>query len=86
MGLNKAFYEEQQPDITDEDVEYMLYMLEQSSYDIRQREFLFAQIKNETDPNELERLKQDLYNNNLGIHSAVNPNQKEINKHLKNFI
>lgn len=86
MGLNKAFYEEQQPDITDEDVEYMLYMLEQSSYDIRQREFLAGQIRSETDINELERIKQDLHNNSLGIHSAVNPGQKEINQHLKKFL
>lgn len=83
MGLNKAFYDEQQPELTDEDLDYMRHLLEQSTYDIRQREMLLGLINTETNVEELERIKQDLYNNSLGIHSAVNLSQAEINKHLK---
>jgi hypothetical protein len=86
MGLNKAFYEEQQPDITDEDVDYMMYLLDRSSYEGRNYEYLAYQIRTETDPEELERIKQSLHHNNAGIETINNPNQGDINKHLKRFI
>lgn len=86
MGLSKAFYEEQQPELTDEDLDYMRHLLEQSTFDQRQRKYILGQINTETDVEELERIREELWKNNLGIHSAVNPSQKELNYHLKKTI
>lgn len=86
MGLANAFNEEQQPEIGHEEADYLLYLLDHSSYDIRQREFIKLRIESETDPEEMERIKIDLMNNNLGIDGIVNPSQRDINHHLKRFI
>ena len=85
MGLSTAF-NESLPEFTDEDLDYLRYLLENSSYDFRQREYLLARINTETEVTELERIKQDLWNNNLGIEGLVNYNESDINKHLKKFI
>lgn len=86
MGLANAFSEEQDPEIGHEEIDYLIYLLDHSSYDIRQREFIKLRIESETDPEEMERIKLDLMNNNLGIDGIVNPSQRDINNHLKRFI
>jgi hypothetical protein len=85
MGLSTAF-NDSLPEFTDEDLDYLRHLLECSTYDIRQRKYLLAKINTETDIEELERIKQDLWNNNLGIDSAINPGQKEISRHLRKTI
>ena len=85
MGLSTAF-SESLPEFTDEDLDYLRTLLDESSYDMRQREYLLARINTETDVDELERIKQDLYHNNLGIEGRVNYNQSDINRHLRKFI
>jgi hypothetical protein len=82
MGLSTAF-NDSLPEFTDEDLDYLRHLLENSTYDIRQRKYILSRINTETDVVELDRIKQDLWNNNLGIHSAINPGQKEITKFIK---
>lgn len=86
MGINKALHESIQAELTDSDLDYIRYMLDQSTYDIRQRELLLGIINTETDVEELMRIKQNLYDNSLGIDGAINPSQKEVSRHIKKFL
>lgn len=70
-------------EVTDEQIEYLIKLLESSSYEEKQRAGLRNRIKSLKLLSEYENAKVNLLANQLGIESAQNPTMTEINSHLK---
>lgn len=66
-----------------EKIDYLLNLLETSTYDSEMRQKLAWRINNIHTLEGYEKALQDLQNNQLGIDGIVNPSQKDINQHIK---
>lgn len=66
-----------------EKIDYLLNLLETSTYDAEMRQKLAWRINNIHTLEAYEKALQDLQNNQLGIDGITNPSQKDINQHIK---
>lgn len=66
-----------------EKIDYLLNLLETSTYDSEMRQKLAWRINNIHTLEAYEKALQDLQNNQLGIDGITNPSQKDINQHIK---
>lgn len=74
------------PEVNEEQREYLLRLLENSTYDERQRGQLSVKIRQINTTEAFETAKSNLLGNQLEYHGAVNPGAKEINRELKRKI
>lgn len=73
-------------EVGDEGRDFLLALLETSSYEGKVRDRLYSRITGILTKDEYEKAKQDLFNNQVGIDAIPNPSQKDINAHLKKSI
>jgi hypothetical protein len=73
----------QKDEVGDEGRDFLLQLLDTSSYEERQRERLRQRINSIIAKEDYEKAKTDLFNNQVGIDAIVNPTKTDINKHLK---
>lgn len=69
--------------IGDIEREELFELLESSTYEQTVRDKLYSKINSLSSRDEYDKAKQNLLMNQLGIEGAVNPSQREINKHIK---
>lgn len=69
--------------IGDIEREELFELLESSTYEQTMRDKLYSKINGLSSREEYDKAKQNLLMNQLGIEGAVNPSQREINKHIK---
>lgn len=73
-------------EVGDEGRDFLLNLLETSSYEGKVRDRLYSRITGILNKDEYEKAKADLFNNQVGIDAIPNPSQKDINTHLKKSI
>lgn len=73
-------------DITDDYINTVNYLLHNSTYDHDVREKLQHQIDSAKFCEDLETLKINLQQNQMGIEGTTNPSQGQINRFLKQII
>ena len=73
-------------EVGDEGRDFLLNLLETSSYEGKVRDRLYSRITGILSKDEYEKAKADLFNNQVGIDAIPNPSQKDINTHLKKSI
>ena len=73
-------------EVGDEGRDFLLNLLETSSYEGKVRDRLYSRITGILNKDEYEKAKADLFNNQVGIDAITNPSQKDINTHLKKSI
>jgi len=73
-------------EVGDEGRDFLLNLLDTSSYEGKVREKLYIRITGILTNEDYEKAKKDLLSNQVGIDSIPNPSQKDINRHLKNTI
>jgi len=73
-------------EVGDEGRDFLLNLLETSSYEGKVRDRLYSRITGILNKDEYEKAKTDLFNNQVGIDAIPNPSQKDINTHLKKSI
>jgi hypothetical protein len=73
-------------EIGDEGRDFLLNLLDTSSYEGKVREKLYIRITGILTNEDYEKAKKDLLSNQVGIDAISNPSQKDINRHLKNTI
>lgn len=71
------------PEVSEEQRNYLLQLLENSTYEERQRGQLSVKIRQINTLEAYEKAKVNLLDNQLEYHGAVNPGAKEINRELK---
>ncbi len=70
-------------EVGDEGRDWLLALLESSSYEGKVRDKLKARINGIILTTDYEKAKADLMANQVGIDSVVNPSAKDINRHVK---
>lgn len=70
-------------EISYKEIDELLNLLDTSSYEAKAREKLTWFINHVETVESYEILKKDLLANQVGIDSAINPSQKEINAHIR---
>ena len=73
-------------EVGDDGRDFLLSLLESSSYEGKVRDKLYIRIAGILSNDEYEKAKTDLLNNQVGIDAIPNPTQKDINRHLKKSI
>jgi len=73
-------------EVGDEGRDFLLNLLDTSSYEGKVREKLYIRITGILTNEDYEKAKKDLLSNQVGIDAIANPSQKDINRHLKNTI
>lgn len=73
-------------EVGDEGRDFLLNLLETSSYEGKVRDKLYIRITGILTNEDYEKAKKDLLANQVGIDAIPNPSQKDINRHLKNSI
>jgi hypothetical protein len=73
-------------EVGDEGRDFLLNLLDTSSYEGKVREKLYIRITGILTNEDYEKAKKDLLSNQVGIDAISNPSQKDINRHLKNTI
>lgn len=68
------------------DREWLISLLESSTFDHRQRLAYRAQIDRISTVSEMESLSVVFFRNQVGIDGIVNPSQRDINNHLRRAI
>lgn len=76
----------QKDEVGDEGRDYLMRLLEQSTYEGKVRDKMAARIADIYSNSEYEKAKENLYANQAGIDGIRNPSQSDINKHLKKSI
>lgn len=74
---------ENKSEVSEGQLEYLLRLLETSSYDAEVRSKLAIRIKGLSTLKEFNEAKVNLESNQLGIEGAINPSQKDVNSYLK---
>lgn len=74
---------EHRDEVGNENRDYLLNLIESSTYEERQRVGMRLKVNAITTMEDFEKAKQILQDNQLGIEGAVNPSQKEINSHIR---
>lgn len=86
-GLYTADEMQQAEEVPDEvgndNRDYLLNLIETSTYEERQRVGMRLKVNAITTMEDFEKAKQILQDNQLGIEGAVNPSQKEISSHVR---
>ena len=77
---------EEVQEVLQADVEYLLSLLESSTYDHRQRTYYAVKISGIETQEEFETIQRDLYSNQSGIDGVINPSQTDIKRHIKSFL
>lgn len=75
--------EEIKDEITQEKIDYLLQLLETSTYDYSMREKLEVKINNISNQAGYDAALLNLQQNQMGIDGVVNPSQKDIKNHIK---
>jgi phage recombination protein Bet len=70
-------------EIGDENRDYLLRLIESSTYEERQRVGMRLKVNNLNTMEDFEKAKTILLDNQLGIDGIVNPSQKDINNHIR---
>lgn len=70
-------------EVGDENRDWLLQLIETSTFDERQREGLRRKVPGIHTLEAFDKAKSTLEANQLGIDGAINPGQKELGKHLK---
>lgn len=73
-------------EVGDEGRDFLLNLLETSSYEGKVRDKLYIRITGILTNEDYEKAKKDLLANQVGFDAIPNPSQKDINRHLKNTI
>ena len=73
-------------EVGDEGRDFLLNLLDTSSYEGKVREKLYIRITGILTNEDYEKAKKDLLSNQVGIDAIANPSQKDISRHLKNTI
>ena len=73
-------------EVGDEGRDFLLNLLDTSSYEGKVREKLYIRITGILTNEDYEKAKKDLLSNQVGIDARSNPSQKDINRHLKNTL
>ena len=73
-------------EVGDEGRDFLLNLLDSSSYEGKVREKLYIRITGILTNEDYEKAKKDLLSNQVGIDAIPNPSQKDINNHLKKTI
>jgi hypothetical protein len=73
-------------EVGDEGRDFLLNLLDSSSYEGKVREKLYIRITGILTNEDYEKAKKDLLSNQVGFDAIANPSQKDINRHLKNTI
>jgi len=73
-------------EVGDEGRDFLLNLLDTSSYEGKVREKLYIRITGILTNEDYEKAKKDLLSNQVGIDAIPNPSQKDINNHLKKTI
>jgi hypothetical protein len=73
-------------EVGDEGRDFLLNLLDTSSYEGKVREKLYIRITGILTNEDYEKAKKDLLSNQVGIDAISNPSQKDINRHLKSTI
>jgi hypothetical protein len=73
-------------EVGDEGRDFLLNLLDTSSYEGKVREKLYIRITGILTNEDYEKAKKDLLSNQVGIDAISNPSQKDITRHLKNTI
>lgn len=85
----ETFYEEYEPvhemaiPIGDIERDELFALLDSSTYEQTMRDKLFTKINSLSNREDYDKAKANLLANQIGIDGAVNPSQKEINKHIR---
>lgn len=88
-GHKEAVYDEFEPvhemiiPIGDIERDELFILLESSTYEQTMRDKLFSKINSLSTREDYEKAKINLLANQIGIDGAVNPSQREINKHIR---
>jgi phage recombination protein Bet len=70
-------------EIGDDNRDYLLKLIESSTYEERQRVGMRLKVNNLNTMDDFEKAKTILLDNQLGIDGVVNPSQKDINNHIR---
>lgn len=81
--INGSKYDDTFDEVGNENRQYLLNLLETSTYDHRTRVKMAVRINSITQPEAFELAKNTLLANQLDYDSAVNPGQKEISKQVR---
>jgi hypothetical protein len=74
---------EHRDEVGNEKREYLVQLIESSTYEERQRVGMRVKVNAITALEEFEKAKTILLDNQLGIDGVANPSQKDINNHLR---
>jgi ERF superfamily len=74
---------EHRDEIGNENRDYLLRLIESSTYEERQRVGMRLKVNNLNTMDDFEKAKTILLDNQLGIEGAINPSAKEINAHIR---
>ena len=77
---------EHRDEIGNDNRDYLLRLIESSTYEERQRVGMRLKVNAITSNEEFEKAKQILESNQLGIDGVVNPSQADINRHIKKIV
>lgn len=72
-------------EVTDSARDQLMRLLESSTYEGTVKDKLFTKINGIGSWSEYDKAKQNLLQNQSGIDGVINPNQTDINNHLKRF-
>jgi len=76
-------HKKDQDEIGDDARDFLISLLETSTYEERQRTGMKLKIDSLKTSAEFEKAKKILEDNQLGIDGIINPSQKDINNHIK---
>ena len=76
----------QKDEVGDEGRDYLMRLLDQSTYEGKVRDKMAARIADIYTNNDYEKAKENLYANQAGIDGIRNPSKTDINNHLKKTI
>jgi hypothetical protein len=74
---------EHRDEVGNENRDYLLNLIESSTYEERQRVGMRMKVNALTSMEDFEKAKSILQANQLGIDGVINPSQKDINNHIK---
>ena len=74
---------EHKDEVGNENRDYLLQLIESSTYEERQRVGMRLKVQAITSQGQFEEAKRILLDNQLGIDGIINPSAKDINKHIK---
>lgn len=77
---------EHKDEIGNENRDYLLNLIESSTYEERQRVGMRLKVNSLNTMEDFEKAKNILQANQLGIDGVVNPSQKDINNHLRKTV